>query len=76
MVDGFDDGSDGVVSSLLECAEDAHQDCLAVSTALTAIAIAVLADDDGRPNRPFSMVVVEGNRRVVEECEHIVLVTA
>ena len=59
----------GTMAALFERAEDAHEDCLAFRTTLTAIAITVLANDDGRSNRPLGMVVVEGDSSLIQKRE-------
>ena len=72
---GIDDGSDGIVAALFESAKDRHQHGLAVGAALTPVAVAVLANDHCRADRPFARVVVERNARLIEEREQIVLMT-
>ena len=42
-------------------------------SAMTAIAVAVLADDDGRANLPLAVVVAEGYTRLIEKREQVVL---
>ena len=56
--------------------QDGHQDGLAVRPALAAIAVAVLADDHRRADRPFGAVVLEGDVRLAQEREHVVPVAA
>ena len=74
--DRLTDGGNGIMAALFQRAEDAHQDGLAVGASLAAVSITVFANDDGRANGPFRMVVVEGNARLIQECEQIVAMTA
>jgi hypothetical protein len=74
MLDGLDDGLNRIVASLFEGAEDAHQHGLAFGAPLAPVAVAVLAEDDGRPDRPFGVVVIEGNSRLIEEREQVAAV--
>ena len=64
-------GADGVVAALFERAIDAHQDRLGVGSEVGPIALAVLANDHGRPNRTLGMVVVKRNMVIVQECEQV-----
>jgi len=54
LFDGGDDGADGVVAALCECAEDAHQDGLTIGAVLAAVAVAVLAEDNLFPQNQAS----------------------
>ena len=60
---------------LFECAENAHQHGLAISTMLAPIAVTVFAEDDGRANRSLRVVVVVGNSFLIQECEQVVLMS-
>ena len=66
LFDCADDGADRVMTALFECAEDAHQDGLTVGSVLTAVAVAVFSEDNGRANRPLGVVVVYALPRHVE----------
>ena len=70
------DGADGIMAALLQCTEDDHPDGLAVGAALAAVAVAVFANDDGRTNDSFRMIVLERNIRLIQECEQILAVAA
>lgn len=67
VLNGVDDGLNAVVAALLERAEDARQYGLTVGTALASVAVAVFAKDHRRADRPFGVVVVEGNSGLIEE---------
>ena len=73
MFKGADHGADWVVAALFEGAKNAHQDGLAVGSAVAAVAIAVFADDDRRTDGAFGVVVVERNARLIQGGEQIVL---
>ena len=64
------------MAALLQCTEDAHQNGLAAVAALAAVAVAVFANDDGRTNDSFRMIVLERNTRLIQECEQILAVAA
>ncbi len=61
--EGIVDGGDGVMPTLFQGAEDAHQDGLAIGATLAAVAVTVFANDDGRADCPLGMIVVERNSR-------------
>jgi len=65
--------SDRIAAALFQRAEDGHQDGLAVGPALAAVALAVFADDHRRADCPFGAVVLEGNIRLVQAREQVVL---
>jgi len=56
-----------IVTALLEGAEDGHQDGLAAGATGAAVAVAVLAHDHRRSDRPLRHMVVEGNALLVEK---------
>ncbi len=70
-----DDGADGVTIALFECTEDAHQDGLTVGSVLTAVAVAVFSEDNGRANRSLGVVVVKGNTLLAQEREQVASVS-
>ena len=74
--EGIVDGGDGVMPTLFQGAEDAHQDGLAIGATLAAVAVTVFANDDGRADNPLGMIVVERNSRLVHKREQVVAVTA
>ena len=64
------------MTTLFQSAIDAHQHGLAVGSALTAVTIAVFANDHGWANGSFGVVVVGWYGRVVEKCEQVIAMTA
>ena len=69
------DGGDGVMATLFQGAEDAHQDGLTIGATLAAVAVAVLSNNDGRADDPLGMVVVERNPRLVQKREQVLAMT-
>ena len=63
------------MATLSERTEDAHQHGLTVRAALAAVAVAVFANDDGRPYRSLRVIVFKRNSRLVQEREQVVAVT-
>ena len=57
------------MAALLQREVDAHQDGLDVGTWNASLAVAVLADDDGRANRPLGQVGFEGDSGLIQERE-------
>jgi len=70
-----DDGLDGVVAALFEGAEDRNQHRLAVGALPAAVAVAVLANNHRRPDRPFRRIVVESSAGLIQKRELVVLMT-
>src|ERR1700733_2883833 len=58
---GLRHGGDGIVASLLQGAEHAHQDGLGFGSVLAAVGIAVLPRNHSRSDLTLAVVVVEGN---------------
>jgi len=65
-----------MVTSLFQCAIDAHQHRLGIRASLAAIAIAVLTDQHGRSDRTFRMIVIKRHTRFVQKREQVILVTS
>src|ERR1700733_7019518 len=68
---GLRHGGDGIVASLLQGAEDAHQDGLGFGSVLAAVGIAVLPRNHSRSDLTLAVVVVEGNLRMIQEREQL-----
>ena len=64
------------MSTLFQRSQDAHQDGLAIGSALAAVSVAVFANDDGGANDPLRMIVVEGNARLIQKREQVLAMTA
>jgi len=72
LFDGRDHGADGGVVPLFECAVDTHQDGLTIRAVLAAVPVAVVAEDDRRPNRGLGAVFVQRNALLIEGREQLV----
>jgi len=66
LFDRANNGADGVVVALFECAEDTHQDGLTIGPVLPSVAVAVFSEDDGRANRWLDVIVVKGNTLLIQ----------
>jgi hypothetical protein len=67
----LDESSEGIVPTSLEGAEDTQQNSLGVGPSVAAIAIAVLAPEHRRPQRPLGVRVVAGDGGVIQKRQQI-----